>query len=373
MRGMTPKLREPPVASQWIYPYINQLDIVAGDENVEKKESLFFMTEALTVLRWSRASDRFGHKPILLIGLFGTSVSMLCFGLSRTFWALVASRCLTGLLNGNIGDMRDPSNRAQGFAYIPVVWDAGAALRPLVGGFLARPPDHFPRLFGGTFWKEFPYFLPCLATGGFVFIAFVVTLALFKETIPRKNGTSRVKADASGVDVLETEAVPPPRRGLLPGRELLTFPVLISISNYVTFAFLYIISALLPLFLAMSIEIGGPGLQPAKIGLILSAYSAATALFQVLFCAKLIQRFGFTRVFIARISTCFPLFTLFPIMSIVGKRTGLTPVLDPPRMRPRAGSRGTVNGLAQTAVSSAKAFGPAMATSLFSLSVEKNY
>ena len=34
-------------------------------------------------------SDYVGRKPILLIGLFGSSVSMLCFGLSRTFWALV--------------------------------------------------------------------------------------------------------------------------------------------------------------------------------------------------------------------------------------------------------------------------------------------
>ena len=80
------------------------------------------MTEALTVLQWSRASDCIGRKPVLLIGLIGITLSMLSFGLSRTFWALVIryglsykylattklkllaiSRCLTGLLNGNIG------------------------------------------------------------------------------------------------------------------------------------------------------------------------------------------------------------------------------------------------------------------------------
>ena len=79
------------------------------------------MTEALTVLQWSRASDYIGRKPVLLIGLIGITLSMLSFGLSRTFWALVIryglykyfataklsllaiSRCLTGLLNGNIG------------------------------------------------------------------------------------------------------------------------------------------------------------------------------------------------------------------------------------------------------------------------------
>jgi MFS family permease len=41
------------------------------------------------VLHWSRMSDRLGRKPIILIGFFGTMLSMILFGLSRSFWALV--------------------------------------------------------------------------------------------------------------------------------------------------------------------------------------------------------------------------------------------------------------------------------------------
>ena len=41
------------------------------------------------MLQWSRLSDRIGRKPVILIGLFGTTLSMLAFGLSRTFWALI--------------------------------------------------------------------------------------------------------------------------------------------------------------------------------------------------------------------------------------------------------------------------------------------
>ncbi|KAJ7486967.1 major facilitator superfamily domain-containing protein [Mycena latifolia] len=395
-----------PLASQSIYPYINQLvrelDITGGDEKrvgyYAGLESLFFMTEALTVLHWSRASDRFGRKPILLIGLFGTSVSMLCFGLSRTFGGLVASRCLTGLLNGNIGvmesavgDMTDPSNRAEGFAYVLVAWDAGAALGPLVGGFLARPQDGFPSLLSGTFWSRFPYFLPCLTTGAFILMSCFIVLAFFEETAPRKNGYSPVIM----MDDMDPRSPTGRKHGPLPVRELLTFPVIISISNYVTLSFLHItLSALLPLFLATPIEIGGLGLPPAKIGLILSAYSIPTALFQVFFSARLITRFGATRMFIAGLCTCLPIFALFPAMSLVAQHGGLTPLVwallgcllalgallgtafgaifmfltaSAP-----TGSRGTVNGLAQTAASSAKAIGPAMATSLFSLSVETN-
>jgi len=53
------------------------------------QQSLFFLTQAFTVLHWSRISDRVGRKPVILTGLAGLAISMYCFGLSRTFWGLV--------------------------------------------------------------------------------------------------------------------------------------------------------------------------------------------------------------------------------------------------------------------------------------------
>ncbi|KIJ06146.1 hypothetical protein PAXINDRAFT_92447, partial [Paxillus involutus ATCC 200175] len=90
-----------PIASQIILPYINQLvselDITGGDSRkvgeyrIAAIESQFFVTQALTVLQWSRVSDHVGHKPVLLLGTFGLGLSMLrvCFGLSRTCWSLI--------------------------------------------------------------------------------------------------------------------------------------------------------------------------------------------------------------------------------------------------------------------------------------------
>jgi MFS family permease len=51
--------------------------------------SLHFAAEAITVLQWSRLSDHIGRKPVLLLGLAGTVVSTVLFGLSRSLWALV--------------------------------------------------------------------------------------------------------------------------------------------------------------------------------------------------------------------------------------------------------------------------------------------
>ncbi|KAJ7667205.1 major facilitator superfamily domain-containing protein [Mycena rosella] len=353
-----------PLASQSISPYINQLvselEITGGDE---KKQSLFFLAEALTVLQWSRASDRIGRKPILLIGLFGVGISILCFGLSRTFWTLVVSRCLCGLLNGNLGvmksvmgDLTDRTNRAEGFAYLP---------SPLIGGSLARPNDHFPILFSGTFWKNGS--LEESVASGF--------RRRWRHRAS-KRGKSTYKLD-----------------GPLPLRKLLIFPVVISVSNYVALAFLDItLLSLLPLFLAMPIEFGGLGLSPPKIGVIMSAYGLASGLLQVFLFARLVRHFGEKRVFINGMISCLPVFGLFPIMSMIAQRSGLTFViwilvgcvlalgalLDTSygaifmlvtASAPKS-SRGTVNGLSQTSVALARAIGPAMSTSLFSLSVQ---
>ncbi|PBL04236.1 MFS general substrate transporter [Armillaria gallica] len=391
-----------PITSQSIYPYINQLvselDITGGDDRrvgyyAGLIESLFFATEAITVLHWSRLSDIVGRKPVLMIGLVGSAISMLSFGLSRTFWALVISRCVTGLLNGNIGvmksvmgDLTDPSNRAEGFALMPVVWSFGATMGPLIGGTFARPHERFPEIFSSAFWEQYPYFLPCLVSSFFVFVSFLITLVLFKETVPKHRRRSR------SYDSIETQNSSKKRNEPVPLRGLLIFPVLISVANYVTLAFLNIaFNALFPLFLAMPPSIGGLGMPPSTIGYIMGVYGASTGIFQFFFFAKIVRGLGERRVFINGMLALPLMFALFPIISFCGGTPWiwvgiaciimLSIIMDMSygaifmfitASAPSKASLGATNGLSQTTASIARAIGPALATSLFSLSVEKN-
>lgn len=43
----------------------------------------------MTILHWSRLSDRIGRRPVILMGLFGLILSMCMFGLSKAFWSVV--------------------------------------------------------------------------------------------------------------------------------------------------------------------------------------------------------------------------------------------------------------------------------------------
>lgn len=63
----------------------------------------FSLSEALTSMFWGTLSDRMGRKPILLLGLFGTVLSLLVVGFSTSFTMALAGRILGGALNGNIG------------------------------------------------------------------------------------------------------------------------------------------------------------------------------------------------------------------------------------------------------------------------------
>lgn len=71
-------------------PISNFVNLQALTESVAYPQvSLHYAAEAITVLQWSRLSDHIGRKPVLLLGLLGTVVSTICFGFSRSLWALV--------------------------------------------------------------------------------------------------------------------------------------------------------------------------------------------------------------------------------------------------------------------------------------------
>ncbi|KAF7326008.1 SEC23 SEC24 family protein [Mycena kentingensis (nom. inval.)] len=338
-------------------------------------------------------------SEVLLLGLFGSTVSILCFGLSRTFSTLVISRCLCGFVNGNVGvlksalgDMTDRTNRAEALVSLPIVWAIGASVGPLIGGSLARPHDRFPNaaFFGLPFWRSFPYFLPCLVVASVVFIAWLVVLSMFRETAPRK-----IRSPGSSWQELHPNKATLGADKPLPLISLLTPPVVVSVSNYVAIGFLNTsLAAIFPLFLAMPLELGGLGLAPPQIGAILAAWGITTGVFQVFLFARFIRWFGEKRTFVHGLATNLLIFLLFPATSILARMFGLGWAVYIPvgcilvlggvmdtafgaifmfilASAPRS-SRGTVNGLSQSSVAIARAIGPALGTSLFSMSVENN-
>jgi MFS family permease len=63
----------------------------------------FSFAESLSSMWWGCLSDRIGRKPVLLLGCFGTMISLLIVGFSKSFTVALVGRVIGGLLNGNIG------------------------------------------------------------------------------------------------------------------------------------------------------------------------------------------------------------------------------------------------------------------------------
>ncbi|KAF9237650.1 major facilitator superfamily domain-containing protein [Melanogaster broomeanus] len=403
-----------PISSAYIFPFINQLigelGVTGGDDRkigyyAGLIESLFFAAEATTVLQWSRLSDFIGRKPVVLIGLLGSSLSNFSFGLSRTFGALVISRCIAGFLNGNvgvmksiIGDITDHTNLPQAFAMLHPIFCLGQTIAPLYGGALARPQDRWPELFSGEFWAKYPYFLPCAISASLTMVSFFACVLFLKESLPSKTGQQHPQPDVPTIESPQDDALDAIDKGPVPITTLMkTYSVMIPIANYGMLALVEIgFLVLLPLFYSAPIEIGGLGFSPYIIGTFLAAYGIVDGVVQVLFVARLVDRFGAKNLFCSAVLFFYPLTVLFPIMSAVvtaqgkvGPITWTLVVLQlifmvlkdmsyavififTTRAAPNKYSLGTMNGLSQTTTSIARAIGPAVATSLFAFSKEHN-
>ena len=66
----------------------------------------FSLSQGFVGIPWGAASDRFGRKPIILIGYINTMVTMLIFGFSTSLPMAITARALQGFGNGNVGILR---------------------------------------------------------------------------------------------------------------------------------------------------------------------------------------------------------------------------------------------------------------------------
>ncbi|KAH8985105.1 MFS general substrate transporter [Lactarius akahatsu] len=407
-----------PITSLSIRPYVNQLvselPIVGGDERkvgycAGLIVSLYFAAQAVSVLQWSRLSDHVGRKPVLLCGLLGTVVSSLLFGLSRSFPALVFSRCLHGMLNGNVGVMKsmmaeltDETNVARGSSLIRVTWAIGGVMGPFIGGVLSRPQDRWPNVFSHPFWGNYPYFLPCLATASYALLSFSLAAIFLKETMKRDPVMKRNPGgDSDRPQVDAGEILDEPAKDTekpVPLRALLTRPVVVSVANYGMTGMLDMTAGtFIPLVWSTSVEFGGLSMNPTSIGSWMAGYGLMNGVFQFVAFPRIVRRFGPRSVYIASITLFSLVYILLPFENLALRHSGhdLNPTarlliilqlsaftfsgmgfgaifMYISSAAPNKRSLGATNGIAQTVVSVQRTVGPAAATSLFAFSLDHN-
>ena len=122
-------------------------------------------------------SDRYGRRPILLIGIAGLGTLFLVAALATSLWMLFAARMLAGatgatlaVANAYLADITPPEERAKQFGRIGAMFGVGFIIGPAVGGVLGAIDVRLPF-----------YVAACLSLTNFAYGWFVLP-----ESLPRE-------------------------------------------------------------------------------------------------------------------------------------------------------------------------------------------
>lgn len=102
-------------------------------------------------------SDRYGRRPVLLLGISGLGIMFLVPALSQSLPVILFSRILGGMFAGNIAvaqayisDVTDKAHRAAAFGKLGACFGIGFILGPALGGVLGECDVRLPFFIAGV-------------------------------------------------------------------------------------------------------------------------------------------------------------------------------------------------------------------------------
>ena len=320
--------------------------------------AIFALMQFLFAPLWGQLSDRYGRKPVLLLGVFGNSLSLLFFGLSSNLWMLFISRALAGILSSAtlptaaafISDSTTDEERGGGMGMINAAMGLGVVIGPGIGGWLVQES----------------LALPFFVAAGVSAVAWILILLFLPESLPAE------KRDHTGKAL-----------GLIQLKDM--WAVLMG-----PLAFLFILAMLLSFGLTNFEAIVGLyaldryGYGPAEVGAIIAVMGVVTAVFQLVLTGPLTKRWGEDRLIRASLlgsaigfmlmlqAKSFPAvlatIALF-ILSNAMLRPGVTSLIS----KRTHGGQGIAMGLANSFMSLGRIVGPIWAGLIFDVNIDYPY
>lgn len=102
-------------------------------------------------------SDRYGRRPVLLLGFCGLALNFFATGLSTALWMLIAVRLVGGAMQANaavanayVADITPPEGRAKRFGMLGAMFGLGFILGPVIGGLLGAIHLQLPFFVAGS-------------------------------------------------------------------------------------------------------------------------------------------------------------------------------------------------------------------------------
>ena len=291
-----------------------------------------------------RISDRVGRRPIIMLGLLGSSLGYLVYGFAGSYAGLLLSRLVHGACAATvptaqayIADTTTEHERAHGMGLIGAAFGLGFVLGPALGGLLGRGSLRTP-----------VFFAAALTFANFIFAA----VRLPESHTPNRSARLELRAIAAPIVALPGELV---------GHRLAR---LFGIAFVLTFA----LAALEATFAMMVPAVYGYG--AAGVGLLLGLAGLAQAVAQGYLVGKLVTRLG--ELTLVRIGLLLLALGMLPIGTIqargglwvmiavvsIGYGFASPSVASLISRRTERYQQGEVLGVNQSALSLARIFGP---------------
>jgi MFS transporter, DHA1 family, tetracycline resistance protein len=116
--------------------------------------SSYSLMQLLSAPLLGRLSDHYGRRPIIMLGLLGSSLSYIIYGFAGSFALLLISRAVHGACAGTVStaqayvaDTTSEAERAHGMGTIGAAFGLGFVLGPAIGGLLGHSNLRLPVFF----------------------------------------------------------------------------------------------------------------------------------------------------------------------------------------------------------------------------------
>lgn len=380
-----------PISSLFPYLYfmIRDFNIAKREEDISAYAgyvgSAFMLGRSLTSISWGIVADRYGRKPVAILGIISVIIFNTLFGLSTSFWMAVTTRFFLGCLNGLLGPMKAycseifrEEKQALGLSTFSAAWGMGLIIGPALGGYLAQPTVKYPNLFPkDSFWDKFPYFLPSISISAFAF-AVVIACIWLPETLHNHPLGNESIDDAEALETGRNGKAGKDKIIQKDENLFLNWPLMSSIVVYCIFS-LYDISyqEIFSLWAVSPRRLGGLNFTTENVGDVLAISGIGLIVYQLSLYPSLEKTFGpvrFARIsgvlsipllqsypFIAMLSGI-TLYLVINIASLLKNLLSVTIITGLFLMQNRAveqRQRGAANGIAMTGMSIFKTIGPA--------------
>jgi len=316
--------------------------------------AIYSMMQFIFAPIWGKQSDRFGRKPILLIGIFGNALSLLLFGLAPNLWMLFVARALSGILSSAtlptamayVGDSTSDEERSGGMGLMGAAMGLGMVIGPGIGGWFA----------------EYSLSLPFFMAAGLSLFTLVLVWAVLPESLALEVRQNHGRYSFARQMQEMWQALFGPIGFLL----VLAFVVSFGLTAF---------EGVFGLYALHKFEYG-----PKEVGTILTMIGLISAIAQGAFTGRLSKRFGETLLirasllgsaigFVLMLLANSTLTIYLTVGFFVISNAMLRPTVSSLTSQRAEGGQGTAMGLNNAFMSLGRIVGPIWAGSLFDVNI----